>query len=86
MCRSEKSAGSNEGLLSQRRSVNMAFKGEHHRQQKIQRPSNKEPGETCRKCGYTVPHKGNIFLAKGQKCNRCGGEDHFSRVCGKNKE
>lgn len=39
-----------------------------------------------RKCGYTVPHKGKICPAKGQKCNRCGGEDHFSRFSGKNKE
>ncbi|EFX70998.1 hypothetical protein DAPPUDRAFT_256219 [Daphnia pulex] len=43
----------------------MALNGDHYRQQTNQRLNNGDLSETCRKCGYTVPHKGKTCPAKG---------------------
>ena len=41
----------------------------------------REPN-TCHWCGSTQgPHTWSVCPAKGRTCTRCGGNDHFARVC-----
>ena len=35
----------------------------------------------CRNCGYSWPHTKNPCPARGQQCNACGKDNHFSSVC-----
>lgn len=42
--------------------------------------SGKDKEEECRNCGGSYPHQG-MCPAKGKRCNSCGNDDHFSRVC-----
>ena len=44
----------------------------------------KYDAKKCFKCGYDYPHVGKC-PAIGKNCNKCGGKDHFTRVCPKQK-
>ncbi len=59
---------------------------QQHRQTLQRKPHSlmklrRQPG-TCHWCGDEQgPHPWRVCPAKGKTCKRCGGNDHFSRVC-----
>ena len=58
-------------------SVNWAARGKAHKDMRLRR----EDG-TCHWCGdKRGPHPWSNCPAKGKTCDKCGGSDHFSRVC-----
>ena len=36
---------------------------------------------SCGSCGHSVHENGSQCPARGASCNRCGGKDHYARVC-----
>ena len=50
-----------------------------HAVQQSRRPTGRQQGGTCQKCGTS--HKRGNCPAYGVKCHRCGGSNHFKRVC-----
>ena len=57
--------------------VNWAVQGKAHKDMQLKRESG-----TCHWCGdKRGPHPWSNCPAKGKTCDKCGGNDHFSRVC-----
>lgn len=55
------------------------YRGNYHRGgHRANSGTDKE--EECRNCGGSYPHQGKC-PANGNRCNSCGKDDHFSRVC-----
>lgn len=57
------------------------------KQESLNQVSNYKPfksnkfGDTCKACGFNLPHRGSSCPALGKNCHNCGGIDHFSKKC-----
>ena len=71
-----------EGVL-----INKIDRNEQNEDVRVSRRRNEEerkkldPKNNCLRCGWEKHKDLAVCPAQGRKCNRCGGQNHFARVC-----
>jgi hypothetical protein len=79
ICRSDKSAKASEKSLNHPPSVAQLHS-------KSQRPDTASDNHRCGSCGQSAHRANDPCPATGKQCHRCGGMNHFSPCCSKNRK
>ena len=46
----------------------------------------KQSSKTCYNCGGSWPHSQGKCPAYKKTCNKCGGQNHFAKMCGQSRK